>query len=130
MVTDPNLNGAVQNQQGFPWMLNSTPALKLFHQVEGKALAEAESPAAVSAGWTGLQLLTAALNHGVSATPTAQDVLSGLYALHGATLGGLSASPLTFTPGSPTTEHCYFVVAIKNKKWTAPFGMKTQCSPA
>jgi branched-chain amino acid transport system substrate-binding protein len=130
MVTDSNLNGALQNQQGFPWMLDNTPALKLFHQVEGKALTEAESPAAVSAGWTGLQLLTAALDNGVSATPSAQDVLSGLYALHGATLGGLSATPLTFKQGSTTTQRCYFVVGIKNKKWFAPYGMKTQCSPA
>jgi branched-chain amino acid transport system substrate-binding protein len=129
MVTDPNLNGALQNQQGFPWMLDSTPALKLFHSVEGKALAEAESPAAISAGWTGLQLLTAALKNGVSATPTAANVLAGLYALNGTTLGGLSASHITFTPGKPSSQLCYFIVGIKNKKWIAPYGLKTQCRP-
>lgn len=129
MVSDPNLNGSLQDQQGFPWMLDNTPALKLFHQVEAKSLSQAESPAAVSAGWTGLQLLSAALKHGVSATPSTQDVLNGLYALQGATLGGLSATPLTFTAGKPTSEHCYFIVGIKNKKWFAPDGMKTQCAP-
>jgi branched-chain amino acid transport system substrate-binding protein len=130
MVKDPNLNGALQNQQGFPWMLDSTPALKLFHSVEGKSLAEAESPAAISAGWTGLQLLTAALDNGVSAKPTAANVLAGLYALHGTTLGGLSASPISFTPGKTTSQLCYFIVGIKNKKWIAPQGLKAQCTPA
>jgi branched-chain amino acid transport system substrate-binding protein len=111
-------------------MLDTTPALKLFHKVEGKSLAEAESPAAISAGWTGLQLLTAALDNGVSAKPTAADVLAGLYALHGTTLGGLSASPISFTPGKTTSQLCYFIVGIKNKKWIAPQGLKTQCTPA
>jgi branched-chain amino acid transport system substrate-binding protein len=129
MLSDPNLNGAFQDQQGFPWMLDNTPALKLFHKVEAKSLADAESPAAVSASWTGLQLLTAALKGGISGTPTAQGVLNGLYALQGSTLGGLSATPLTFTQGKPTSEHCYFIVGIKNKKWFAPQGSKTQCAP-
>jgi branched-chain amino acid transport system substrate-binding protein len=130
-VTNPNLNGALQNQQGFPWFLDSTPAEKTFQAAEGKVWPQSTTPTDISAGWTGLQLLGAALaNVPASKTVTSQDVLNGLYALHGTTLGGLSPSPITFTQGKPTSQRCYFVVQIKNKKWEAFDGGKPQCEPA
>ncbi len=129
-VTNPNLNGALQNQQGFPWFLHSTPAQKIFQKAEGKVWRNSTTPADISAGWTGLQLLDAALAHvPAKQTVTSKDVLNGLYALHGTTLGGLSPTPITFTQGKPTTQRCYFVVQIKNKKWVAFDGGKPQCEP-
>jgi branched-chain amino acid transport system substrate-binding protein len=129
-VTNPNLNGAVQNEQGFPWFLDSTPAEKTFQAAEGKVWPHATVPANISAGWTGLQLLAAALAHvPATHTITAQTVLTGLYSLHGTTLGGLSPTPITFTQGKATTQRCYFVVQIKNKKWTAFDHGKPQCEP-
>jgi branched-chain amino acid transport system substrate-binding protein len=128
-ASDANLNGAYQNQTGFPWMLDNTPALREFHAAEDGVLANADNPAGISAGWTGLMMLEKALTN-VSPTPTAQDVYNGLYAMHGETLGGLAATPLTFTQGKPTTQRCYFVTQIKNGKWTAPYGMTPQCEPS
>jgi branched-chain amino acid transport system substrate-binding protein len=126
---DPNLNGAYQNQTGFPWMLNTTPALQEFHAALDPVLASADNPAGVAASWTGLKMLQKALTN-VSATPSAQDVYNGLYAMHSETLGGLAATPLTFTQGKPTTQRCYFVTQIKNGQWTAPYGMTPQCEPS
>lgn len=128
-ATDPNLQGAVQNQTGFPWMLDNTPALQEFHAAMGSVLATAQNPAGISAGWTGLKMLEAALAN-VGATPTAQDVYNGLYAFHGETLGGLAATPLTFTPGKPTSQRCYFITKISGDKWTAFQGMTPQCEPS
>ena len=51
---DPNLNGAYQNQTGFPWMLYTTPALQEFHAALDPVLASADNPAGVAASWTGL----------------------------------------------------------------------------
>jgi branched-chain amino acid transport system substrate-binding protein len=126
---NPNLNGAYQNQTGFPWMLDNTPALQEFHAAMDSVLASADNPAGIAASWTGLMMLDKALAN-VSATPTAQDVYNGLYAMHGETLGGLAATPLTFTQGKPTTQRCYFVTQIKNGNWTAPYGMTPQCEPS
>ena len=129
-ITNPNLNGALQNEQGFPWFLRSTPAEKTFQAAEGKVWPNSTTPAEISAGWTGLQLLGAALAHvPANQTVTSQDVLTGLYALHGTTLGGLSPTPITFTQGKPSTQRCYFVVQVKNKKWVAYGGGKPQCEP-
>jgi branched-chain amino acid transport system substrate-binding protein len=125
---DPDLNGALQNETGFPWMLSGTPALQEFHSAMGKVLASADNPAGISAGWTGLKLLEKSLAN-VSATPSAQDVYNGLYALHNETLGGLAATPLNFTAGKPSSQRCYFVVSIESGNWTAPYGMTPQCEP-
>jgi branched-chain amino acid transport system substrate-binding protein len=126
---DANLNGAYQNQTGFPWMLDNTPALQEFHAAEGSVLASADNPAQISASWTGLMMLDKALAN-VSDTPTAQDVYNGLYAMHDETLGGLAATPLNFTQGKPSTQRCYFVTQIKDGQWTAPYGMTPQCEPS
>lgn len=48
-----------------------------------------------------------------SATPSAAEVTSGLYALKGDTLQGL-APPLTFTPGHPHPIDCWFTAKIVN----------------
>ena len=127
-ASDPNLNGAVQNQQGFPWMLDKTPAQKLFHKVERTVLAHALAPPVVSASYTGLVLLRTALAH-ARGTITTQAVYNGLYSLHGTTLGGLSPTPLTFTKGQPNTQRCYFIVQIEHKKWVAFNNGKPQCEP-
>jgi branched-chain amino acid transport system substrate-binding protein len=130
-VTNPNLNGALQNEQGFPWFLDSTAAEKTFQAAEGSVWKHSTVPTDISAGWTGLQLLGAALAHvPAKQKVTAATVLTGLYSLHATTLGGLSPTPLTFTPGKPSTQRCYFVVQIKNKKWVAYQNGKPQCEPA
>lgn len=129
-ATDQNLSGALQDQQGFPWMSTGTPALDEFHTVEGQVVAHSNNPALITAGWTGLKLLEAALASASASAPvTPQTVYAGLYSLHGDTLGGLSPTPLTFVKGKPNPQHCYFITEIQNGKWIAPQGLKAQCAP-
>ena len=59
---------------------------------------------------------------------TPASVKKGLHALKGETLGGLSA-PLTFTPGKPTLDNCYYEYTITSEKFTELHGMTPQCAP-
>jgi branched-chain amino acid transport system substrate-binding protein len=128
-AADPNLNGAVSDQESFPWFLSTTPATKLFHKYLNSYLPHAESPAVVSADWTGAQMFAKAVELGLKSGAkkvTSATVLAGLYAFHGQTLGGL-APPLTFTPGKPTAINCWFITKVKKGSYTAPLGMTPQC---
>jgi branched-chain amino acid transport system substrate-binding protein len=129
-AADPNLNGAVSDQESFPWFLDDTPATKVFHKYMGSYIPKAESPAVVSASWTGGQMFAKAVELGLAsdtkAKVTANTVLTGLYAFHDETLGGL-APPLTFTAGKPTAVNCWFLTKVHKGTYIAPLGMKPQC---
>ena len=84
---------------------------------------------AASFTWDGLQTLAKALT-GAGASPTRQDVLTGLYGFSGENLGGELANKLTFTQGKAsgfTFNTCYFVVGMKGGQVTAPAGLTPQC---
>jgi branched-chain amino acid transport system substrate-binding protein len=80
--------------------------------------------------WTsGLLFQDAAKAGGVGAngsTPTAAQVVKGLEALKGDTLGGL-APPLTFKAGKPHPIDCWFSSAVIHGKFTLPDGTTTVC---
>ena len=59
-------------------------------------------------------------------TPTSAQVVKGLEALKGDTLGGL-APPLTFAAGKPHPVDCWFYSAVINGKFTLPHGTKSVC---
>ena len=59
---------------------------------------------------------------------TSASVKNGLYALKKVTLGGLSA-PLTFAPGKPTLDNCYYEYTITGGKFSELHGMSPQCAP-
>jgi branched-chain amino acid transport system substrate-binding protein len=83
--------------------------------------------------WDGLQVLTQAIKNAnvtSSATVTPADVLAGLYAFKGQSLGGELANAVTYTKGKPfgfTANACYFVVGIKGGQVIAPSGLTPQC---
>ena len=52
---------------------------------------------------------------------TSAEILKGLYALHGATLGGM-APPLTFHKGKPSPVDCWYWIRIQHGKFTTPYG--------
>jgi branched-chain amino acid transport system substrate-binding protein len=108
-----------------PWFVKNS-ATTTFDQVMGGYLPSATTPATVMGTWTGLQLFAAAAAH-VGATPTAQDIYTGLYALDGNNLGGLT-SPLTFKSGQPHPVNCVFVYEIKNGSYSTPEGTAPVCT--
>jgi len=131
-LTTPSMNGNLDYQPNIPFFVDNTPATKqMYAAIKKYSPALASSPnfgeVAVEA-WSSGKLFQAAAAAGhFTATPTAAEVIAGLYNLHGATLGGL-APPLTYTKGKPTTTiNCVFVMGIKNGKWTLPLGDQTYC---
>jgi branched-chain amino acid transport system substrate-binding protein len=80
--------------------------------------------------WAAGMLFEAAARAGhLGDNPTPAQVLDGLYALKGETLGGLTA-PLTFTKGQPTSLKCWFYYQVKDNKFTNPFGATPTCASA
>jgi branched-chain amino acid transport system substrate-binding protein len=131
VIKDPNLASATGPLQDFPWMLDSTPAQKLFHQIEDGELAKAQTQANVDFAYVGAQLFEAAAMAGVSASntaPSAQDIYNGLYGLHNETLGGL-APPLNFVKGKANPVNCVFFYGVKNGVYAAPYGSQLFCEP-
>ena len=66
----------------------------------------------------------------VSDKPTSQDILNGLWAMKGETLGGLLPGGLarTFTREQPTPDVlCTFTIGIKGGQWVAPQGLTPMC---
>jgi branched-chain amino acid transport system substrate-binding protein len=118
------LNGAVAPVASFPWFLRSgTPGLDEYGQAL-KQYFHNTCTSYCSLGWSDAKLLQKALTGHVSATPSSQDVLNGLWAMHNETLGGLTP-PITFhkmAPASPIT--CSFRAVAKDGNWFAPEGMK------
>jgi branched-chain amino acid transport system substrate-binding protein len=62
--------------------------------------------------------------------PTGADLIRGLYALHGETLGGL-VPPLTYRPGegSDQNNHCTVPLRVENGKFASKNGDEFTCEP-
>ena len=114
----------------FAWMANSTPAEKYYQASVKRFNPGFTTGDAAGLGWTSGALLVKA---GAKLTgkdgTTTKELIDGLYALHGDTLGGLTA-PLTFRRGAnPRIPYCLFA-AIANKDgsgWQTPMS-KPQCT--
>ena len=79
--------------------------------------------------WAGGKLLEAAAR-AFPAEPTKDDLLKGLYALNGETLGGI-VPPLTFKPGqgSDLSNLCTVPLKVENGQFVAPNGDAFTCAP-
>jgi branched-chain amino acid transport system substrate-binding protein len=70
--------------------------------------------------WVSAKLFERAARGRLSATPTAEDLLKGLWSIKGDDLGGLTY-PLTFTEGQEDPQMaCWSIVMISQKKFTSP----------
>lgn len=70
--------------------------------------------------WVSAKLFERAARGRLSATPTAEDVLKGLWSIKNDDLGGLTY-PLTFTEGQDDPQMaCWSIVMISQKKFTSP----------
>lgn len=132
LIVNPNptpdtpsyMEGVVAVTPAFPWFLTGgSPQLEEYAKAIKKYTDT--TGAFTSAGWIAGKALEKALTGRVSATPRPQDVLDGMYAFKGETLGGLYPPGFTFTRGKNATEvKCGFKAVVSSEKWTAPFGTK------
>ena len=127
---------AIKKFQGFtntiPWYVHNS-STKTIDNVMGSYLPHALVVARVFDDWAGLQVFAAAANKiPASATPTADDIYTGLYSLHNFTAGGMTV-PLTYHKGQPTPILCTFEIGYKNGphgQYYLPEGLKPVCEPA
>lgn len=131
-LKDPATYGMVSVQPDFPSVDRSVPADQTFAAaltkyapdvINGDSFGQNESET-----WAAGMLFAAAAKAGhLGANPTPADVVKGLYALKGETLGGL-VPPLTYKHG-PHQVNCWFVQGLENGKFTVPQGLKVSCEP-
>jgi branched-chain amino acid transport system substrate-binding protein len=132
MLKVPDFENAIAVTTNFPWFMRSGPPaiqeyVNALQRYAPGLLTNAN--AYVSTGWLAAKIFELAAAH-VSDAPTSQDILNGLYAMHGETVGGLAPGPLalTFTRGQPTPSvFCVIPTRLQHGAWTAPQGLTPNC---
>ena len=108
-------------------MLSSTPATAQFQQAVQQFAPNLRLSGGTAIAWAAGQLLAKAVASHLGAQPTSQDILDGLWTVHSETLGGLTP-PVTFVKGQPAPPiSCYFLIELKNGRWSAPSGDTYAC---
>jgi branched-chain amino acid transport system substrate-binding protein len=136
--TAPAMQGLIAAQPDVPFFVDNTPATREMHaamaRYEPAALSSPNYTEEVTQAWIAAKLFQAAVlaaagPSGRLATVTPAEVLAGLYALHGTTLGGM-APPLTFVRGQPHTIGCWFWMRVQSDRFTTPYGLSPVCAPS
>lgn len=126
LLKDPNQETAVGDVGMIPWFV-SDASTKEMRAVIGQYLDKAQSPPLVEGIWGAGKLIEKAAAK-VSDTPTSQDIIDGLAAADGDTLGGLVA-PLHTKAGENHVNACYFLMEMKGGKFVSATGSKYSCAP-
>jgi branched-chain amino acid transport system substrate-binding protein len=125
LADDPNMEGLIAPTNNAPWFDTSTPGGKLFNDAMRTYASNAPLSAPAASVFAG-GLIVEAASAGLSATPTSAELLAGLRSLRNQTAQGL-APALSFRNGGSGPIPCYFVVAVRGGRWTAPNGAKPAC---
>jgi branched-chain amino acid transport system substrate-binding protein len=125
-AANPNLEGTVVSVNTFPHVPIADPGVQQFTAAMAKYAPGSGLQAFHSLGWAAAKLFEKAAAK-VGEPATTQQILDGLWSMHGETLGGLT-SPMTFVrdKGTPKSS-CFFSIAIKGGKQVAPSGLKQFC---
>jgi hypothetical protein len=123
MAKSKDFEGALSATQAFPWFLRSgAPGLDEYVGALTKyapaRLSDGNSLQAT--GWASAKVFELAAQK-VSDQPTTQDILNGLWAIKGATLGGLApgGAARSYTRDQPTPDtYCVFSAQVQGGRWT------------
>lgn len=127
LATDPNLEGLIGPQPQWPWPATDTPAAQRYHEAVSKYAPKVPNSNVGTLVWVGAMMLYKAGANLPAGTPTAADILNGLWSFKNETLDGATV-PLTFTKGQPSPgSNCAFLLKIKGGKFIAPTGSKPVC---
>jgi branched-chain amino acid transport system substrate-binding protein len=114
------MDGAVITAVVKPWFDTTHPGIAAMHAAMKQYTPRAQPDKEASLGWTSAVLFERAATGHLSATPTSQDILNGLWSLHDETLGGLTY-PLTFRKGqNAEVKSCWWVALIQNARFSTP----------
>jgi branched-chain amino acid transport system substrate-binding protein len=126
IAADSNLNGLVGVSSAFPWFLTNGPGTTY-----GQAMST-YAPNVVLSGttsdvWVGGAMMQEASKNLPAGTVKSSDILEGLYAFHGNTIGGLTPA-LTFRRGQPAPPiACYLEIGLQGGHFNAPNGFNYTC---
>ncbi len=130
----PGMNGLISFEPTMPFFDTSFPGIKTmtdaFNKYDpGLTKMAGYGDLATNQWTTGLLLAAGAKAGGVGTTHpvTAAALLAGMYDLHSTNLGGMIPTE-TFAAGKPQENKCWFWAAIKNNKFTMPYGTQVACA--
>jgi len=130
----PGMNGLISFESTMPFFDTSFPGIKTmtvaFNKYDpGLTKMSGYGDLATNQWTTGLLIAAGAKAGGVGTTHpiTSAALLKGMYALHSTNLGGMIPTE-TFTAGKAQMNKCWFWAAIKNNKFTMPYGTKIACA--
>jgi branched-chain amino acid transport system substrate-binding protein len=127
----PAMNGNIDVQPEIPWFVHNAATKPMYDALKKYAPSVITGPnfgEVVVQSWAAGNELQLAAAH-LGATPTAAQIINGLYALpKGTTLNGI-APPIAFTKGKPASNPCFFEMGIKNSKFVQLGGGKPFCVP-
>ena len=114
------MEGAVITAIVKPWFDTSHPGIAAMHTAMKQYTPRAQSDNEAGLAWTSAVLFERAATGHLSATPSAQEILNGLWSLKDETLGGLTY-PITFTKGqNAPVKSCWWVAMIRDGRFTSP----------
>jgi branched-chain amino acid transport system substrate-binding protein len=132
-LTVPAMNGNIDQEPNIPWFVRDSATKSMYAAMAKYAPAVLDGPNfgenVVQTWAVGAELQAAAGASRLGVTPTSNQILSGLYAMTGTTLGGLSP-PLKFARGKVAENGCYSMVEIKKGKFADPYGPGFLCVKA
>jgi branched-chain amino acid transport system substrate-binding protein len=124
----PGLANAGGPVFAFPWFYNG-PQTASFRSAIANYAPGIKQDDFIAETWLALTAFQKAAAN-VSDTPTSANILQGLWSFRHETLGGLAASPLTYTQGNPASQNkCWFIIQIKGGTFTTPNGLTPSCQP-
>jgi branched-chain amino acid transport system substrate-binding protein len=128
LAATSDLDGFILASSSFPWTSKSAPARQAFATAMATHAPDADLDIFATSVWTSEVLFTRAVElAGRKEVITNEDVLRGLWSMHGETLSGLTY-PLTFTNGQPAEKKvCYFLMVTAGGAWTTPNGDAIKC---
>ncbi|MHB8466644.1 MAG: ABC transporter substrate-binding protein [Acidimicrobiales bacterium] len=132
MAAIPQFDNSIGNLASFPWFVHTGPPgvadyVQALQQYAPNRLTDGVD-VQTDAWIIGTIFEKAAAR--VSDTPTAQEILQGLWKMKNETFNGLllGGEARTFTQGQPTAEtFCVYNTRIQGGKWTAPQGLTPVC---
>jgi branched-chain amino acid transport system substrate-binding protein len=135
LLSSPGLDTkAIGFETDVPYWVTNTPATekyqKLMKKYEASDLADPNYNELTVGNYVAGLIFETALKAGMagkSGPVTTSDIYDGLYSsFHGNTLGGM-APPLTYKKGQATPVDCWYWIAVKNHKFTTPYGLQPYC---
>jgi len=115
----------------FAWWASDTPMEKAFHDAIAKFAPETPSTFGSSGVWAAGEILRSSSTF-LSAKPTREELLKGLYSVKDETFGGLTL-PLTYAPNASLDKplpyfNCAYVAVVSDQgQWSFAPGKKLYC---